>query len=190
MKSKPETELKDIFKNLKPALLFHQTGDIKKKKIEDLDFMIKQKIYNKEIFYLTEPFTGITKKEAAFLVYNYFAIKDFRKSNREVKEKISCKKNPRLWPLPLEVYNKYAERIYEREGRPVFGKRRIDGIIMGDPITTFSNYVNGKSYSSPVIKQRLIGIKPIRCETGIKLFPTIDINAETRLTNWRERRHQ
>jgi len=176
MKRKPEVLLQDVFKYKKPALLMLSINNPTTKPLEQ-----------KNWFYLTKPFTGINRKEATFLFESYLEIRKFRAKNKNNPEKITFKTNPeRLWPLPYDVYHKLAQKIYKRMGHPTFGIRRIDRVIFGDPVTTFSNYVKGKAYSAPVIINRSLGVHPIKYATNkICLFVFIDVDAENRLKNWR-----
>jgi len=185
MKRKPEVLLQDVFRYLKPALVFHQGG--KTKGFEILEEKILKMNYDKNCFYLTKPFTGISRKEAAFLFESYLEIRKFRYNNKFNQEKIMFKTNPkRLWPLPYDAYTKLAQKIYKMMGKPNFGIRRIDNIIFGDPVTTFSNYVKGKAYSAPVIINRSLGVRPIKlARNKISLFVFIDIDSENVLKNWR-----
>lgn len=175
MKRKPEVLLQDVFKALKPSLVILSTDGIA------FDY---QQIIKLNFFHKTKPITGITKKEAEDLWESYLAIRKFREERKAPTIK-PCK-GERLFPLEQGKYDKIARKIYYRNNQPTFGIRRVDKVIFGDPITTFSNYVKGKSYSAPVIIGRAIGIRPVRGLLGhVILNPTIDVDSENILKNWR-----
>lgn len=176
---KPEVLLEDVFKSLKPALLYYKAGKKDDYSIAMLDYALKIKVRLPKVFHLTKPFTGITKKDAENLFDSYWKIKRFRRKRKKVEK--PCK-GERLFPLSPEKYQEVAYRIYRRNGQPTFGIRRVDKVIFGDPVTLFSNYIEGKSYSNQTIIKRYIGVRPVRSPNGIvRLYATIDVEAEGRL---------
>jgi len=186
-KRKPEVLLQDVFKAIKPTIVF-LSMETKKPRLELVKLIEMQKtkrydLYN--FFHLTKPFTGLTKKEAKDLWEEWQNIRTHRKE-RQYKNKIKFTRNPRrIWPLPLSKYIEVAERIYTREGRPKFGRIRFDKLVFGDPLTLSSNYVNGKSYSNQVIITRTVGVKPFLKGGKWKLLPGLDVDGEIRLRNKR-----
>jgi len=50
----------------------------------------------------------------------------------------------RIFPLSKEAYNNFAIELWKKRGKPRFQKRRIDGIIFGDPKTEWkTSFYNG-----------------------------------------------
>lgn len=168
----------DVFKAVKPSILFHQI-DGRKRAIDAL----KQR--EKPFFYLTKHVTGITYDEGKKLWEEYLKLKAERNGRKTVQKKILFENN-RLFPLPCEHYQKVAEKVYQREGCPKFGKSYFDGVAFGLPTTFFSNYVNKKPYSNQVLIERTIGVVPLYHTDGkYRLKPILDSLGEINLLNRR-----
>jgi hypothetical protein len=187
-KRKPEVLLQDVFKAVKPTILLlsieTKNSRWDSNRLAKMQEIKRLDAYN--FFHLTKPFTGLTKKEAKDLWKEWENIKKHREE-RKYKNKIQFTGNPgRIWPLPSSKYKEIAMRIWERAGRPTFGRHRLDEIVFGDATTLSSNYVNGKSYSNQVIITRTVGVKPFRLIRGQwKLLPCLDVDGENRLKNKR-----
>jgi len=99
------------------------------------------------VFFMTKPMTGVSMKDCEKLAFNLQEIREFRKRIKEPSEKIkgffvmdheriwTSHNNNRIFPLSADVYQKIAERIWERDGKPSFNKYKINGVRFGQPVT-------------------------------------------------------
>jgi len=64
--------------------------------------------------------------------------------------------NMRLFPLPLEKYDKFVEEMYKRKGSPKFGKKKITGVVFDAPETKHERGFRG--YLGR-LKYRFVGVR-------------------------------
>jgi hypothetical protein len=121
--------------------------------------------YFRTIFDWARLITGATKKETSKLLHDLQVIRLHRTMRRAVCNTVpkfwvtdDLNDSERLYPLPLEKYQEFAEKMYLKRGCPTFGFRKISGVVVGKGTIN----ENRKSFKERVIYDRKIGIKVVR----------------------------
>lgn len=99
-----------------------------------------------------KPFLPGLSKTRLFQMCNEFCLE----RNRKQAKREACKPLPpaRLRVLPENyTYDDFAAYVWEKGGRPAFGKRKVSGVKWGNPLTN----TNMKTGWDRVILSRLIG---------------------------------
>lgn len=190
-KRKPEVLLEDAFRMMKAAILLKQVeSKIPYTDQWRISYFERRKTNNFQIisdytdlahlFMITKPYTGLTKEASLKLATNLHEIRKFRKENKKRMEKVTGFFYPepngqkkdiwhtdhtskgRLFPLPIEKYQEFAKRIWERNGGPKFHKKKIDGIKMGIPVTKR----DGRYGYYNCVLERYIGVMQERVENS------------------------
>jgi len=98
-----------------------------------------------------------------FLQKEWDSLASFRKTilkkriNRKRMNKTLAELKGRLYPLQKDKYNEIANKIWVRRGSPKFGKKKINGVMWGDPLTS-TKYYGWKK----VIRMRIVGCKIVK----------------------------